>query len=342
MRLLTAPGLAGIAVLRAEPEERNALLACLYSRGGLAPAPAPGDPPRRASLRFDGRDVDEVLVVTRGDGALELHAHGSPAVIDQIDERFGILVAAPLRPAEQLLQQAMSEAQLDLAIEQRELDFDAELAALARLPPAARRAATAAALERSRVAMALVRPQPVTLIGRQNAGKSTLFNRLLFRERALTGATPGLTRDPVAEVTTLAGYPYELIDTAGEGAAPNPVDAAAIELGRARRAGALLIGVVDGALGPGDEAAGLLAECALIVRTKRDLGLAHWPQGVRCDASFSAEQQPPQEVRRELGGLLAAARGLPAAAAVGGFAALDDRQLDALKDVDVDGPGAPL
>jgi tRNA U34 5-carboxymethylaminomethyl modifying GTPase MnmE/TrmE len=235
----------------------------------------------------------------------------------------------------------MSSAQLDLALEQRGYDFDAELAALAQSPAASRGPAVRAALARSRVALALTQPQPVTLVGRQNAGKSTLLNLLLFRERALTGDTPGLTRDPVSERTTLGGYPYELIDTAGEGVAPTPLDAAAIERGRARRAGAMVVVVVDGAVGPHPDDLELLARSALVVRSKQDLPQADWPRGARCDGAYALTQQPAQEVRAAFGALLSAARGLPEAAPVGGFAALDQAQLSRLQALEVDGTDAP-
>jgi len=55
----------------------------------------------------------------------------------------------------------------------------------------------------------------VAIIGRPNVGKSTLLNALLGRERALTGPTPGLTRDPVQEVLRHAGRAVTLVDTAG-------------------------------------------------------------------------------------------------------------------------------
>jgi small GTP-binding protein len=341
MKLLTPPGLAGVAVLRVEPGERADVLACLQLADGRPCAPSPGRPPQRAALRIDGRDVDDVLVVARADGALELHTHGSPAVLDQIAARFDLEVAPAATPAERLLREALSDQQFDLAAEQCGYDFDAELAALAAMPPAARRAAVDAARARSELALALAVPQRVALVGRQNAGKSTLFNLLLFRERALTGDTPGLTRDPIAETTTLAGYPYELIDTAGEGAAPTALDAAAIELGRAQRDGALLVAVVDGGVGPHPDDRELFARCALLVRSKDDLAPAPWPDELRCDASFSAQRQSPQQVRDELGQLLAAVRGLPAAAPVGGFCALDEAQLRRLNAIDVDGPAAP-
>ena len=55
----------------------------------------------------------------------------------------------------------------------------------------------------------------VALAGRPNVGKSTLFNRLLRKRRAITDPTPGVTRDPVAMETKILGKPLRLIDTGG-------------------------------------------------------------------------------------------------------------------------------
>jgi tRNA modification GTPase len=55
----------------------------------------------------------------------------------------------------------------------------------------------------------------IALIGPPNAGKSSLFNRLLERERAIVTPLPGTTRDTVEESLSLAGIPLRLIDTAG-------------------------------------------------------------------------------------------------------------------------------
>ncbi|MDR2303827.1 MAG: ribosome biogenesis GTPase Der [Treponema sp.] len=55
----------------------------------------------------------------------------------------------------------------------------------------------------------------VVLAGRPNVGKSTLFNRLLRRRRAITDPTPGVTRDPVEADALIAGRPVRLIDTGG-------------------------------------------------------------------------------------------------------------------------------
>jgi tRNA modification GTPase len=55
----------------------------------------------------------------------------------------------------------------------------------------------------------------LAIVGRPNAGKSSLFNRLVERERAIVTATPGTTRDLVTERVAIDGIPVELIDTAG-------------------------------------------------------------------------------------------------------------------------------
>lgn len=55
----------------------------------------------------------------------------------------------------------------------------------------------------------------LAIVGRPNAGKSSLFNRLLERDRAIVTAQPGTTRDPIVERWSLNGIPVELVDTAG-------------------------------------------------------------------------------------------------------------------------------
>jgi tRNA modification GTPase len=55
----------------------------------------------------------------------------------------------------------------------------------------------------------------LAIVGRPNVGKSSLFNRLVERERAIVTATPGTTRDLVTETVALGGIPVRLVDTAG-------------------------------------------------------------------------------------------------------------------------------
>jgi GTP-binding protein len=58
-------------------------------------------------------------------------------------------------------------------------------------------------------------PLHLAVVGRPNAGKSTLINRLLGEERMITGPEPGLTRDAVATLLHDAEGVIELVDTAG-------------------------------------------------------------------------------------------------------------------------------
>jgi len=55
----------------------------------------------------------------------------------------------------------------------------------------------------------------IALVGRPNAGKSSLFNRLVGRERSLVDREPGTTRDPVDERVEFEGRPFVMVDTAG-------------------------------------------------------------------------------------------------------------------------------
>jgi tRNA modification GTPase len=55
----------------------------------------------------------------------------------------------------------------------------------------------------------------LAIVGRPNVGKSSLFNCLVERERAIVTATPGTTRDLVTETVAIGGIPVKLVDTAG-------------------------------------------------------------------------------------------------------------------------------
>lgn len=64
----------------------------------------------------------------------------------------------------------------------------------------------------------------VVVAGKPNVGKSTLFNRLVGRRRAITDAMPGVTRDPVAADAVIGGRPLRLIDTGGVGFGEDEMD----------------------------------------------------------------------------------------------------------------------
>ncbi|SLN22665.1 GTPase Der [Pseudoruegeria aquimaris] len=59
------------------------------------------------------------------------------------------------------------------------------------------------------------KPLQVAVVGRPNAGKSTLINRIIGEERLLTGPEAGITRDSISLRTTWNGTPMRIFDTAG-------------------------------------------------------------------------------------------------------------------------------
>ena len=128
----------------------------------------------------------------------------------------------------------------------------------------------------------------LALVGRPNAGKSSLFNRLLERERAIVTAQPGTTRDTIEEALSLDGIPIRLVDTAGLRLLQGLDEAEAQGIARSREALAeadlvlLIRDATDTArtgLGGGADEGGYEAELARLldgrpvirVRNKRDL-----------------------------------------------------------------------
>src|SRR5580658_793467 len=126
----------------------------------------------------------------------------------------------------------------------------------------------------------------LALVGRPNVGKSSLFNRLVERDRAIVTATPGTTRDTVSERISLGGIPLELVDTAGLREKAGESNEGNREIDEAERIGmrrsrealadaALVLVVLDAAQPVNDEERELLAAVAgrpaLAVLNKCDL-----------------------------------------------------------------------
>jgi tRNA modification GTPase len=116
----------------------------------------------------------------------------------------------------------------------------------------------------------------MAIVGRPNAGKSSLFNRLVERDRAIVTAAPGTTRDLVTERISLDGIPIELVDTAGLREAFEEVEQLGIARSREALADAALVLVVlDATQSLNDEERSLLSAVAdrpaLIAINKSDL-----------------------------------------------------------------------
>lgn len=116
----------------------------------------------------------------------------------------------------------------------------------------------------------------LAIVGRPNVGKSSLFNRLVQRDRAIVTATPGTTRDLVTERISLEGIPVELIDTAGLRHSTDEAESIGIAKSRETMADADVVLLVLDATEPlheEDEAAIALfaARPFLIVINKQDI-----------------------------------------------------------------------
>ena len=114
------------------------------------------------------------------------------------------------------------------------------------------------------------------IIGRPNAGKSSLLNQLLGHERAIVSAIPGTTRDTIAETANIRGLPVVFIDTAGLREAGDEVELEGVRRSRETLQQAeFILHVFDAAepLTPADEQH--LAEFSdkkrILVRNKTDL-----------------------------------------------------------------------
>ena len=124
----------------------------------------------------------------------------------------------------------------------------------------------------------------LAIVGRPNAGKSSLFNRLVERERAIVTSTPGTTRDLVTERISLAGIPLELVDTAGLRETLEEVEQLGIARTREALADASIVLVVLDATQPlNSEERSILAamqgRAALVAINKSDLADASHNNG---------------------------------------------------------------
>lgn len=127
----------------------------------------------------------------------------------------------------------------------------------------------------------------LAIVGRPNVGKSSLFNRLVERERAIVTATPGTTRDLVTETVALGGIPVKLIDTAGIRPAHDEAESIGIRKSyEALSEADMVLVVLDSTQPLSSEDTELLAACrnrrALAVANKVDLEGARSPALDRC------------------------------------------------------------
>ena len=120
----------------------------------------------------------------------------------------------------------------------------------------------------------------LAIVGRPNVGKSSLFNQLVERERAIVTATPGTTRDLVTETVAIGGIPVRLIDTAGIRQSLDEAESMGIRKSREALADAdLVLVVLDASHMSAADDAELLQQAStrpsIIVTNKIDLANPH-------------------------------------------------------------------
>lgn len=138
---------------------------------------------------------------------------------------------------------------------------------------------------------ALKRGIAVAIVGRPNAGKSSLLNALLADERAIVSDIPGTTRDTIEELLTLDGITFRFIDTAGLRESTDPIEALGLERSIKAAQQAHIILFVRNIADPfdnqaTDDIASITARCdmsekhLLVVHNKCDLPHQGTPQGL--------------------------------------------------------------
>ena len=134
----------------------------------------------------------------------------------------------------------------------------------------------AALLKRSEQGRVIKDGLRTAIVGRPNAGKSSLLNALLQEERAIVTDIPGTTRDTIEESIKIGGVPLVLMDTAGIRETDNTIERIGIERAKASMEKAdLIMAVIDGSQPLAAEDKELLhslkGKKALVILNKYDL-----------------------------------------------------------------------
>ena len=234
----------------------------------------PGEFTQRAFL--SGR-----LDLTQAEAVRDLIDAQTLTQVRQAASQMGGALSNRVAPIKQSLVElvALLEAGIDFAEDDLDVTPQQEIARrIAELTPLL--AALEASFARGRIVHDGL---TLAIVGRPNAGKSSLFNRLVERDRAIVTATPGTTRDLVTERISIGGIPIELVDTAGlrEGRE----EAEQLGIVRSREAladAALVLIVLDATQALNDEEHRLLAAVvdrpAIVAINKSDLLKSQRPE----------------------------------------------------------------
>ncbi len=199
----------------------------------------PGEFTKRAFLngRLDLSQAEAVIDVIRAKTDLSL-----AIAQDQLKGRLSMEIKRLKDGLTDLL--AHVEAELDFPEEEDVDELSAE-AIISGISEARR--GIEALLATYEEGIALREGLKVVILGRPNAGKSSLLNALLMEERAIVTPIPGTTRDVIEEVLDIKGVPVRLMDTAGLREAKDEVESIGLRFTRERMEAAdLILYVIDG------------------------------------------------------------------------------------------------
>jgi tRNA modification GTPase len=189
-------------------------------------------------------------------------------------QQLGGSLSRRIKPIKQSLVEliALLEAGIDFAEDDVDITPDAQI--LARIDTiAAPLTELSRTFEQGRIVHSGL---ALAIVGRPNVGKSSLFNRLLERERAIVTAMPGTTRDLVTDTVAIGGIPIQLVDTAGLRDSVDEAETIGIQKSREALADAdLVLIVLDAASDLRSDEADLIASIegrrAIVVHNKSDL-----------------------------------------------------------------------
>jgi tRNA modification GTPase len=249
-----APG--AIAVVGIAGDDLPSLLVdLLRHRGADRPIDWTFDRPIHCRIMEGGEMLDEAVFLSRSPDSgrrIELCTHGGVRIVERLLGLLGRLGVGVVSADE--FERATTSVDAIIASVDRTLISAASrrlacwlLAQRSLLPEFLRRwaaigeAERAAFLARSEVARRLVAGLHVAIVGPPNAGKSTLANRLIGRDRVIVSPEAGTTRDWVSETALVDGWPVRLTDTAGLRETQCEIETEAIARGRREAAGSDLV-----------------------------------------------------------------------------------------------------
>jgi tRNA modification GTPase len=214
----------------------------LLYKNGCVPA-SPGEFTKRAFLngKLDLSQAEAVadMISARNSAALRLALRqlsgGETAAIKQLKDSIASVLS-------------LIEAEIDFAHE----DLRKTPPQKARLMVEKITARVDRLLQNSDSGLMLKSGIKLVICGRPNTGKSSLFNALLNRDRAIVTRSPGTTRDTVESGLELLGLPFRIFDTAGIRKAPGAAEREGVKRARAAASSAdIAVFVMDGSTGPG-------------------------------------------------------------------------------------------